>query len=114
MGAEANKFLLDIAAVDQKRRFLNDALFFGLGAHKFLNARRKAFRIAAKDGMPVLLDALTGIKEFLHPFAKLMVNATAFFLAHPVEIGEHLINMSKYCGFEFTFVQVVVAAHGAG
>src|SRR5512138_1157934 len=114
VSAQANEFFLNVAAVDQERSLLDDALLFGLRAHKFLNTRCKAICVAAKDRMPMLFDSLTGVEKLLHSLAKFVVDATAFFLAHPVEVGECLVDASKYSCFQLTLIQIIVATHGAG
>ena len=43
---QANDFLLNVTAVDQKRGFLEDAFLVGTGAQQFLKARLEPFRIA--------------------------------------------------------------------
>ena len=66
---QADDFFLNIAAIDQQRRFLHGTLPVGVGAQQFLQARLQFFDVALQHRAPVNLHSLHGFAQMCHALA---------------------------------------------
>ena len=95
MGIQPDQFFLDIAAIHQQRRLLQQAFRVHLAANQFLHARLQLLDIDLLHRLALLLHAVAGLLHMGHTLPQLAFNAASFFFAHLVEVIEKLLDLRQ-------------------
>ena len=92
---QPDQFFLNIAAINQQRRLLQQALRFHLASNQFLHARLQSFDIGLQHRLAMLLHTLAGLLHVGHALPQLAVDAAPFFFAHLVEVVEQFLHLGQ-------------------
>ena len=97
---QADQFLLNVAAVHQQRRFLQNAFRLDLRANQFLHAGLQLVGIGPQHRLAMLFHFFAGLLHVRHALPQFPLGAAPFLLAHLVEAGQGLFHLGEHRGFQ--------------
>ncbi len=95
MRIQPDQFFLNIAAINQQRRLLQQAFRIHLASDQFLHARLQLSDVGLQNGLAIFLHAVAGLLHVGHALPQLPLDAASFFLAHLVEVIEQLFHLGQ-------------------
>ena len=113
MRVQAHDLFLDVAAVHQQGRFLQDSLLICLATDEFLHPRPQFLDVIFKDRFAVPIHTLAGLQKVRHPFSEFTFDATPFVLAHLIEFFQRLFHLGQDGSFQFTLGRRGIRIHRA-
>ena len=98
--SQPHEFFLDVAAVHQQCRFLQDALRIHLAPDQLLHARLEFSDVGLQHGLTMFLHSVARLSDVSHALPQFPLDAAAFFFAHLVEAMEQLFDFGEDCSFK--------------